>query len=52
MEAMYLRAWIDGLHRINNAPAERPAEPRSPYVRLEDTGRPPYALLRAPGAAR
>lgn len=49
---MYLRAWIDGLHRINNAPAERAAEPSSPYVRLEDTGRPPLVLLRPAGGAR
>jgi hypothetical protein len=44
---MYLRAWIDGLHRINNhQPAVRPLERPPAYVRLDDPTRPPTVPLR------
>jgi hypothetical protein len=46
MEAMYLRAWIDGLHRINAKRPQRPAEAPAPHIRLDGPGMPPTVPLR------
>ena len=46
MEAMYLRAWIDGLHRLSNERPESPVEPLPGYVRLDDPTRPATVALR------
>ena len=50
VEALWLSAWIDGLHRVNAA--ERPQEGPAPVVRLDTPGRAPFVLLRPAGGDR
>lgn len=37
LEALYLRAWIDGLHRRADAPPVRPVEPLPAVIPLGST---------------
>jgi hypothetical protein len=51
MEGMYLRAWIDGLHRINNERPVEPAERPAPAVLALGSGK-LYVRLEKPGGTR